>query len=124
MACMQGSNRAWYNGQGENVDREILTGIFSSQLGVDFTFDMLISMGLFFLCLGFLLASKLHKAITISGMIVSIGGYSVNALSFPSNPGNSGWVDPGPFFSLWFFVFVVALIRDFYHTYKIHNNDT
>ena len=109
MACMQGSNRVWYNNHHEEVSREVFLGIFSSQLGVDFVFDIAISFGLFFFCLGLYRMKALHPTLTVSGMIVSLGGYLVNALSFPYNPGESGWVDPGPFFSAWFFVFLVAI---------------
>lgn len=119
MACMQGSNRAWYNDNHEEISRENFIGIFSSQLGVDFVFDMTISFGLFFLCMGLYHARAMHPVITISGMVVSLGGYLVNAISFPHNPGESGWVDPGPYFSIWFLTFLVAIIYKLYKTRSI-----
>lgn len=119
MACMQGSNRVWYNNHHEEVSREIFIGIFSSQLGIDFVFDMAISFGLFFFCLGLFNLRLLPRILTLSGMVISLGGYLVNAFSFPMNPGESGWIDPGPFFSIWFLIFIVTIIYKYIKTRSI-----
>lgn len=109
MATMQESNRYWWINHREEVDREIFIGIFSSQLGLDYAFDIFISSGVICLALSMLLTKKYGKLVPYLGLLIGAGGYLVNSLSFPNNPGIAGMLDPGPFFSAWFALFLIAI---------------
>ena len=126
-ATMQGANLAWLRKSiSKSSDKNsienfktIFRGVFSSQFGIDYAFDIFISTGLFFLAFSLLSNPKFGKIIPILGMLISLTGYIFNSISFPEGPENMGLIDPGPFFSVWFGIFLVQ-ISVFYYKGKFN----
>ncbi len=114
MTTMQSSNIVWYRKLKTKLDHNDLVsysdtarGIFSSQLGVDYAFDLFMSSGLFFLAISILKSKLFGKIVPILGILISGLGYAFNSISFPDNPEELGLLDPGPFFSGWFGLFII-----------------
>jgi hypothetical protein len=118
MATMQGANLSWYRklkdalpeGMDKNELVNLFYGVFSSQSGVDFAFDIFISFGVFFMAISMLYNKIFGKVIPILGILISLVGYGFNAASFPNNPNQEGLIDPGPFFSVWFGLILIQII--------------
>lgn len=96
--------------------RTIYRGVMSTQLGLDFAFDMFISVGTFLLAWNVALHPRFWRVFGWLGMLVSAVGLTFNAITFPENSGEVGLVDPAPFFGVWFGVFVLgfALSRSWF----------
>lgn len=86
------------------ISREITQQTFRVgnlvQLGMDFYFDVLVSIGTIFLSLALLKQSFYPKWIVLFGFIIGAGGLVLNTVKFPIPPADSGLFDPGPFFAV------------------------
>lgn len=117
MTTMQSSNAVWYRRLRDTINNEDLAnykntaiGVFSSQLGIDYAFDLFMSSGLFFLAYAILKSNLFGKIVPVLGLLISSLGYTFNSVAFPSNPEDYGLLDPGPFFSGWFGLFIIMAI--------------
>lgn len=89
--------------------RAIYRSVFSTQLGVDFAFDIFISVGVILLSLSMWSHPDFGRLVAGLGIAVAATGLSFNVVAFPENAGVYGLVDPGPSFGLWFTVVTVLM---------------
>jgi hypothetical protein len=89
--------------------RAIYRSVFSTQLGVDFAFDIFISVGVVLLALAMWRHPDFGRMVALFGILVATTGLALNVIAFPENAGGYGFVDPGPFFGLWFTVVTVLM---------------
>ncbi len=108
MATMQGSIFRLiprYYRAAEGADRAlwatILQGVSPTQLGLDFAFDIFISVGTVLLGLQMLWHPRFWKLFGAVGMVIGATGLTFNFITFPDNSGEAGLIDPGPFFGVW-----------------------
>lgn len=92
-----------------DVYRAIYRSVFSTQLGVDFAFDIFISVGVVLLALAMWRHPDFGRIVALFGILVATTGLALNTIAFPENAGTYGFVDPGPFFGLWFTVVTVLM---------------
>lgn len=80
----------------------ILKSVSSTQLGLDFAFDVFVSAGT--VLLGWQIARhpRIWSWFGVLGMVIGAAGLALNIATFPDNSGEAGWIDPGPFFGVWF----------------------
>ena len=90
-----------------------------TQLGMDFCFDVFVSFSTFFLGLALLYQTKISKYFGYIGLIVGLGGLTLNMLTFPIPPADVSYPDPGPFFSIYF---SLILLNMFYIIIKSKRN--
>lgn len=114
MSTMQGSIlfqiRGFVAQDGSQIElwRTILRGTMATQLGLDFAFDIFISVGTFLIALNVIAHPRFMRSFGWLGMIVSSTGLVFNAVTFPENAGEAGLLDPAPFFGVWFGLFVLV----------------
>jgi hypothetical protein len=108
MATMQGSIYHLiprYYHAAEEADRElwrtILKGVSPTQLGLDFAFDIFVSVATVLIGLQMFRHPRFWKAFGVAGMVIGATGLTFNFITFPDNSGEAGLVDPGPFFGVW-----------------------
>jgi len=118
MATMQMSIYSWIPAQFHKTEgadpllwNAILTSVSSTQLGLDFAFDIFVSIGTVLLGWQVIRHPKFFNWLGIVGMFIGALGLVFNFVSFPDNPGNLSLVDPAPFFGVWMGIIVIHMIR-------------
>ncbi len=119
MATMQGSiifQIREFAAEADPSAREMWRSIFratmSTQLGLDFGWDIFISVGTLLLAWNVAAHPRFWRGFGWAGMLIAAAGLTLNAITFPENSGVAGLVDPGPFFGAWFGLLVLALLRN------------
>jgi hypothetical protein len=117
MATMQGSISTFMKGYISNADNEsqkellmtIYKSVFSTQAGVDMTFDIFISLGV--IMLAYSMWNNIHfgKIVSIMGILFAGTGLLFNLIAFPENAGNIGLIDPSPLFGIWFLIVTIQM---------------
>jgi hypothetical protein len=117
MATMQGSISTFMKGYISNADNEsqkellmtIYKSVFSTQAGVDMTFDIFISLGV--IMLAYSMWNNIHfgKIVSIMGILFAGTGLLFNLIAFPENAGNVGLIDPSPLFGIWFLIVTIQM---------------
>lgn len=79
----------------------ILASVSTTQLGLDFAFDLFVSAGTVLLGWQVLRHPRLWAPYGALGMVIGVLGLAANVVAFPKNPGDAGWIDPAPFFGTW-----------------------
>ncbi|WP_305982592.1 hypothetical protein [Roseivirga thermotolerans] len=99
----------------DHLVREMIRRSFKSgnltQLGMDFYWDVLVSIGISFFALAILHQKYLPKLLTIAGLIIGIGGLFINMLTFPVPPANNELIDPGPFFAVFYGIVLLFMLH-------------
>lgn len=80
----------------------ILRGVSTTQLGLDFAFDMFVSFGVIALGWQMVRHPRVPTLLGVAGMLIGAGGIAVNTITFPENSGIAGLIDPAPAFGVWF----------------------
>ena len=93
----------------EIFQRSFQTGNLT-QLGIDFCFDIFVSLGTLFLALALLRQNSLFTWLAYPGMVVGLGGLLLNMLTFPTPPADLSYPDPGPFFGIYFGLVLLNII--------------
>lgn len=105
----------------DELNKQIIKQSFRSgnltQLGMDITFDVFISLGTVFIALALLKQNRIKKWLSIPGLIVGLGGLSINIATFPIPPADQQLFDPGPFYGIYFGILLIAI---FLETLKEH----
>ena len=80
----------------------ILRGVSTTQLGLDFAFDIFVSFGVILLGWQMVLHPRVPALLGLAGIAIGAAGISVNTITFPENSGIAGLIDPAPVFGVWF----------------------
>lgn len=80
----------------------ILRGVSTTQLGLDFAFDLFVSAGAAFVGWQMVRHPRVPAFLGWLGITIGVAGLALNAITFPENAGEAGLVDPAPFFGVWF----------------------
>jgi hypothetical protein len=89
----------------------ILRSVSSTQLGLDFAFDIFVSAGVVLLGLQMVRHPKIWTWFGACGMVIGALGLTANVATFPENSGDAGLIDPAPFFGAWLGLSAIPLIR-------------
>ncbi|MEM6993098.1 MAG: hypothetical protein AAF721_21475 [Myxococcota bacterium] len=118
MATMQRSmivQISRYYHEGPVADQEawrtMLKGVMPAQLGLDFAFDIFVSVGTVLLGLQVARHPRFWRWFGALGVLIGAAGLTVNFITFPENSGASGLVDPGPAFGVWMTLVLVQMTR-------------
>ncbi len=79
----------------------ILRSVSTTQLGLDFAFDIFISVGTVLLGLQIARHPRIWTPLGLAGMVIGSIGLVLNMVTFPVNAGDAGLIDPAPFFGVW-----------------------
>lgn len=82
--------------------RAILQGTSTTQLGLDYAFDIFVSAATALIGWQMIRHPRVPSILGLAGVIVGVGGIALNTMTFPDNSGEAGLIDPGPFFGVWF----------------------
>jgi len=113
MIVVQQAGRYYYSqiaDQVENV-KPIYLLFNSIQLGMDVSFDIFYSIGIFLFSLSFLARKGLALGLGLFGIVISTGLLAFNIFTFPSPPKDAGLVDLGPYTIVWWLLLVLILRR-------------
>jgi hypothetical protein len=91
--------------------RNTLKAVSSTQLGLDFAFDIFVSVATVLIGLQMVRHPHYWSWFGILGMLVGVTGLTFNFITFPDNSGEAGLVDPGPFFGVWMSLSVIPVWR-------------
>ncbi len=80
-----------------------------SQLGMDFCFDVFVSLGAIFLGIAILKQRKLYRHIAWPGILIGAGGLLLNAMTFPEPP-DKAYVDPGQYFNIFYALLLINMV--------------
>lgn len=99
----------------EEADRldwaRILKGVSPTQLGLDFAFDIFVSVGTILIAIQTYRHPRFGRTFALVGVAIGACGLLANFVSFPENPGEAGLVDPGPFFGVWLSLVGIQVLR-------------
>lgn len=82
----------------------------SVQLGMDLAWDIFISIGTFFFAIVMYKHPKIHKILSVLGMVFALLLLGFNLAYFPEPPGEAGSVDFGPFVAIWYLALMVWML--------------
>ena len=113
MLVVQQSGFSFYESNKEFITnaKEIFRIINSVQLGMDISFDIFYSLGILFFSFSFLKLKGLGLLVGIIGVTTSIGLLSLNMITFPIPPAESGLIDLGPFSIIWWVLVAIYIER-------------
>lgn len=83
-----------------------------TQLGLDFYFDVLVSIGTVFLALAIKKQDYFPKWFSWFGLFIGAGGLIVNTSKFPIPPADTELFDPGPFYAVFLSILLVGIIKN------------
>lgn len=108
------SIRTTYKGLDNELSKEMFQRSFQvgnlAQLGMDFCFDIFVSLGTLFLAIALLKQRALFRWLAYPGIIVGGGGLYLNMITFPAPPADLQYPDPGPFFGIYFGLVLLNII--------------
>ncbi len=106
------------------ISREIIQKTYKlgnlTQLGLDFYFDVLVSIGTIFLALALLRQHYFSKWLVFPGILTGSIGLIINTIKFPIPPASSGLFDPGPLYAIFASLLLIGMIKKvFIKTHKL-----
>ena len=104
--------------------KEVFRLVNSVQLGIDISFDIFYCLGILFFSFSFLKLKGLGLLVGIIGVITSIGLLSLNMITFPHPPAESGLIDLGPYSIIWWVLTVIYIERIHNKPHKAGNKNT
>ncbi len=106
-----------FRAETDEMNKKLIQYSFKSgnltQLGMDITFDVLISIGTVFVAIALLKQKHIPRILCIPGVIIGVGGLSVNMATFPLPPADEGLFDPGPYYGIYFGVVLITMAYSF-----------
>ncbi len=98
----------------DELSKKIIGQSFKSgnltQLGMDITFDVFISLGTVFIAVALLKQHRIKRWLSLPGVVVGLGGLSLNIATFPIPPADQEFFDPGPFYGIYFGLLLIAML--------------
>lgn len=94
----------------EMIRRSFKSGNLT-QLGMDFCWDVLISLGISFFSLAILRQTYFPKWLVLPGLTIGMGGLFLNMLTFPVPPAEDQLIDPGPFFAVFYGITLIIMLH-------------
>ncbi len=98
----------------DELSKKIIGQSFKSgnltQLGMDITFDVFISLGTVFIAFALLKQHRIKRWLSLPGVVVGLGGLSLNIATFPIPPADQEFFDPGPFYGIYFGLLLIAML--------------
>ncbi|MEM7298129.1 MAG: hypothetical protein AAF391_07670 [Bacteroidota bacterium] len=95
------------------ASKEIMRRAFQignlTQLGMDFCFDVFVSLGAVFLGIAVLQQKKLFRHFGWIGILIGAGGLFINVIAYPETP-DKNYLDPGPFFNIFYAALLINMI--------------
>ncbi len=111
-----------YREANDELSKQIIQQSFRSgnltQLGMDITFDVFISLGTVFIAIALLKQHLIKRWLSIPGLIVGLGGLSVNIATFPIPPADEQLFDPGPYYGVYFGLLLIAMFVETLKEYR------
>lgn len=113
MIAVQQAGLYYYREISQEVEitKSVYSLFNSIQLGLDVSFDVFYTLGMFLFSLRFLAKSGLALALGLLGLILSTGLLASNILTFPIPPHDAGLIDLGPYSIIWWLLLAVTLRR-------------
>ena len=120
MLVVQQAGFSFYESNKEFITnaKEVFRIINSVQLGIDISFDIFYCLGILFFSFSFLKLKGLGLLVGVIGVITSMGLLSLNMITFPHPPAESGLVDLGPYTIIWWVLIVIYIDRIHNKTHK------
>ena len=120
MLVVQQAGFSFYEANKEFITnaKEVFRLVNSVQLGIDISFDIFYCLGILFFSFSFLKLKGLGLLVGIIGVITSIGLLSLNMITFPHPPAESGLIDLGPYSIIWWVLIVIYIERIHNKTHK------
>ncbi len=111
MLVVQQSGFSFYESNKESITnaKEVFRLVNSVQLGIDISFDIFYCLGILFFSFSFLKLKGLGLLVGIIGVITSMGLLSLNMITFPHPPAESGLIDLGPFSIIWWVLVAIYI---------------
>ena len=107
---MQGYLKEATNEYAKEMFRMIWKGVDKVPRGIDFSWDVFLSAGIFFFALNLLTHPRFGKIWGWLGMSFAILLIYFNFVSFPVPPGEAGLVDFGPAIGLWYLAVAIRVL--------------
>ena len=98
--------------------KEVFRLVNSVQLGIDISFDIFYCLGILYFSFSFLKLKGLGLLVGIIGVITSMGLLTLNMITFPHPPAESGLIDLGPFTIIWWVLLVIYIDKNHKKTHK------
>ena len=113
MLVVQQSGFSFYESNKESITnaKEVFRLVNSVQLGIDISFDIFYCLGILFFSFSFLKLKGLGLLVGIIGVTTSISLLSLNMITFPIPPAESGLIDLGPFSIIWWVLIAIYIER-------------
>ena len=113
MLVVQQAGFSFYEANKEFITnaKEVFRLVNSVQLGIDISFDIFYCLGILFFSFSFLKLKGLGLLVGIIGVITSIGLLSLNMITFPHPPAESGLIDLGPYSIIWWVLVAIYIDR-------------
>ena len=113
MLVVQQAGFSFYESNKEFITnaKEVFRLVNSVQLGIDISFDIFYCLGILFFSFSFLKLKGLGLLVGIIGVITSIGLLSLNMITFPIPPAESGLIDLGPYSIIWWVLIAIYIER-------------
>lgn len=112
-----------YRNTQNELSKEMIQRSFQAgnlvQLGIDFCFDVFVSIGTLLLGLAIIYNNRLAKPLGFIGLLVGLGGLFINMITFPIPPADQNYPDPGPYFGTYF---GIVLLNMLFIIYKSKRN--
>ncbi len=114
-----------YRALTDATQKEMLRWSFSTgnlvQLGMDFCFDIFVSLGTFFFGLAILRQRAIMRWLGYPGILIGLAGLGLNMATFPTPPADVQLPDPGPFFGGFY---TLCLLNVYWFIIKARRNGT
>ena len=113
MLVVQQAGFSFYEANKELITnaKEVFRLVNSVQLGIDISFDIFYCLGILFFSFSFLKLKGLGLLVGIIGVITSMGLLSLNMITFPHPPAESGLIDLGPYSIIWWVLIAIYIER-------------
>jgi hypothetical protein len=92
------------------VWKGILAGVSTTQLGLDFAFDIFVSLGTALLGIQVARHPRIPTLLGAAGTLIAGFGFAMNVIAFPANAGDVGLIDPAPYFGVWLGVTAIPVL--------------
>jgi hypothetical protein len=90
--------------------REILSGVFTVQLGLCFVWDLFIGLATILFSIALLSYGIVGRIIAVLGLLIAAAFLSFKLYTFPVPPADAGLFDLGPGMGSWFLAFSIFVL--------------
>ena len=97
--------------QRASTDPALLDQVIGVWLGLDVAWDVYIGLGTALLAVAMWSHPRFGRAFSLSGQLIAVALVVLNLSTFPEPPAESGLVDVGPLFGVWYLVVTIQAWR-------------